>query len=225
MAQQETHPGISVEELLDRAADLGRKLEPLAEWLEDLADCIQQFFRDPCGHAGLAVSRDRLRIVPEGWRDSRRMPPPSCPPRGFRSSDPISADGKSSPNTGTAHGRETSPGLAHPRNSARRPNRSPASRRSAPICSRWLCRLLSQSSPAPRLTATPARPCARWPCAMLAPRALPSNDPYFRDSRRAGKGYPFNYNQDSAVIHGTLMTHCEAHVPLPQTSVTAAVPF
>lgn len=34
-------------------------------------------------------------------------------------------------------------------------------------------------------------------------RALPSMDPYFRDFRRAGEGYPFDYNQNSAVWAGT----------------------
>ncbi len=40
-------------------------------------------------------------------------------------------------------------------------------------------------------------------------RALPSSDPFFRDFRRAGEGYPFDYNQNSAVWAGTplLVTH------------------
>ena len=40
-------------------------------------------------------------------------------------------------------------------------------------------------------------------------RALPSNDPFFRDFRRAGEGYPFDYNQNSAVWAGTplFLTH------------------
>ena len=40
-------------------------------------------------------------------------------------------------------------------------------------------------------------------------RALPSSDPIFRDFRRAGEGYPFDYNQNSAVWAGTplLVTH------------------
>ena len=40
-------------------------------------------------------------------------------------------------------------------------------------------------------------------------RALPSSDPIFRDFRRAGEGYPFDYNQNSAVWAGTplFVTH------------------
>ena len=34
-------------------------------------------------------------------------------------------------------------------------------------------------------------------------RALPSADPFFYDFRRAGEGYPFDYNQNSAVWAGT----------------------
>lgn len=34
-------------------------------------------------------------------------------------------------------------------------------------------------------------------------RALPSADPFFRDFRKAGEGYPFDYNQNSAVWAGT----------------------
>ena len=40
-------------------------------------------------------------------------------------------------------------------------------------------------------------------------RALPSIDPFFHDFRRAGEGYPFDYNQNSAVWAGTplFLTH------------------
>ena len=40
-------------------------------------------------------------------------------------------------------------------------------------------------------------------------RALPSHDPFFHDFRRAGEGYPFDYNQNSAVWAGTplFLTH------------------
>ena len=34
-------------------------------------------------------------------------------------------------------------------------------------------------------------------------RALPSADPFFHDFRKAGEGYPFDYNQNSAVWAGT----------------------
>ena len=34
-------------------------------------------------------------------------------------------------------------------------------------------------------------------------RALPSADPFFYDFRKAGEGYPFDYNQSSAVWAGT----------------------
>ena len=34
-------------------------------------------------------------------------------------------------------------------------------------------------------------------------RALPSTDPFFYDFRKAGEGYPFDYNQNSAVWAGT----------------------
>ena len=34
-------------------------------------------------------------------------------------------------------------------------------------------------------------------------RALPSADPFFYDFRKAGEGYPFDYNQNSAVWSGT----------------------
>ena len=43
-------------------------------------------------------------------------------------------------------------------------------------------------------------------------RALPSSDPVFHDFRRAGEGYPFDYNQNSAVSAGTplFLTHISA---------------
>ena len=43
-------------------------------------------------------------------------------------------------------------------------------------------------------------------------RALPSTDPVFHDFRDAGEGYPFDYNQNSAVWAGTplLLTHISA---------------
>ena len=54
-------------------------------------------------------------------------------------------------------------------------------------------------------------------------RALPSMDPFFRDFRRAGEGYPFDYNQNSAVWAGTPLF--VSHVSLDGRFVAAESPY
>lgn len=53
-------------------------------------------------------------------------------------------------------------------------------------------------------------------------RALPSSDPFFRDFREAGEGYPFDYNQNSAVWAGTPLFL--SHVSLDGRFVAAESP-
>ena len=54
-------------------------------------------------------------------------------------------------------------------------------------------------------------------------RALPSFDPFFHDFRQAGEGYPFDYNQDSAVWAGTSLLL--SHVSLDGRFVAAESPY
>ena len=54
-------------------------------------------------------------------------------------------------------------------------------------------------------------------------RALPSMAPFFRDFRRAGEGYPFDYNQNSAVWAGTPLF--VSHVSLDGRFVAVESPY
>ena len=54
-------------------------------------------------------------------------------------------------------------------------------------------------------------------------RSLPATDPFFFDFRRAGEGYPFDYNQNSAVWAGTPLF--VSHVSLDGTFVAVETPY
>ena len=54
-----------------------------------------------------------------------------------------------------------------------------------------------------QLSKYPSRTARGITVRNTAMRALPSHDPFYYDFRKAGEGYPFDYNQNSAVWAGT----------------------
>ena len=52
-------------------------------------------------------------------------------------------------------------------------------------------------------TPIPVDPCGPFPSVIPPSARCPRTEPYFRDFRRAGEGFPFDYNQNSAVWAAT----------------------